>query len=145
MPIPAWIVLSAACATLILWAKVWNERQRHHADGEVRETLQLPRLWDRCGGLPLPQLNTFSPLYVPPLFLAILLSLNPLNSFSRFWISPFGLIFPGFLLCILFTFCSFIHLSLSFSSPTLPSVSPEGNLISPSSWPVHNSPSLHGW
>lgn len=48
-----------------------------------------------------------------------------------------------FVFCFLFT-CNFPPPLLPPPTPP-PATSTWGNLISPSSWPVHNDPSLHGW
>lgn len=103
--------LVCAYASLILWAKVWNERQRHVADGEVRETFKLPLNVGMCSprfiASPTPQ--SIAGPHVPPLFLTISLSLTFLNFFLTLCYSFFSLIFPDF--CILFTFspsCTFL-------------------------------------
>lgn len=157
MPIPAWIALSgvfvASCvcvyASLILWAKVWNERRRHVADGEVRETLTLPlnvgMRSPRFIASPTPKSSTGP--HVPPLFLTISQSLTFLNSSSLSDIH-FSLLssqtFAFYLLFLLHAPFSFALLS-HLTRPPLPFISLERNLISPSSWSVHNSPSLLNW
>lgn len=161
MPIPAWIALSGvfvgACvcvchANPLSRSLEWKVEAHCWWRGEG--DLQAPLTVGLCSrGSPLPQLLTYSLghvflLYVPPLFFTILLSLTFLNFFPAFWYhisvlssQAFALHFVYFLL--LHTPFSFILLTRP-PSP-LPSTSPEGNLISPSSWPVHNSPSLHVW
>lgn len=111
------LVLASACASLILWAKVWNERQRHIADGEVREAFKLSTVGLCSRGTPLPRLLTPATCFSPscPSPLPQYLSLSP------FWTS-FSLPYTAAALLTYF-FLSFTHLSLSlstFSSPSLP-------------------------
>lgn len=103
-----------ACASLILWAKVWNEKQRHIADGKVREAFKLPTVGLSSRG----SLHLFTPaarlLLHVPLFFSICLSVSPFwNVSSSSWYPP--PVLPSQAFCLLFY--SFMHLSFStFSS-----------------------------
>lgn len=135
------LVLACTCVLLILWAKVGNERQKHIADGEVREALKLPTVGlYRRAAFSLPSSSAscwrFSPFWTQSSFL------------SLFWCHISVLSSQTFcsVSCLLFflypPFSFILHLVFSFLPHPL---SPYGNLISPSSWPVHSEPTLHGW
>lgn len=137
MPIPAWIALSGvfvgACvcvchANPLSRSLEWKAEAHCWWRGEG--DLQAPLTVGLCSrGSPLPQLLTHSLGHMFSSFMSL-----PSSSLScclsPFWTSfplsdiTFLSYLPRLLLCILFTFCSFIHLSLSFSSPAHPPPSP---------------------
>lgn len=56
-------LLALACALLILWAEVWNERRRPVADGEVRGTPKAapPTRWPDSSQSHFESCSSFSP------------------------------------------------------------------------------------
>lgn len=157
MPIPAWIALSAvfvgACVCLanpLSWSLEWKVEPHCWWRGE--RDLQAPPTVGLCSrGSPLP--NSSLPHLATSSSFTWLPSSSVCCCLSPCWNSSLlsNVTFLSYLhrllLCILFTFCLFIHFLLSFSSlpSPPPSILPKGNLISPSSCVVHNTPSLDGW
>ena len=115
------LVHACACASLILWAKVWNERQRHIADGKVREAFKLPTVGLSSRG----SLHLFTPAArFSPSCPSVLQYLSVILTFLKclffFLISSTCPTFSGFLLTFLFLHAPFILyllLSLLLSPP----------------------------
>lgn len=127
------LVLACACASLILWAKVWNERQRHIADGEVREAFKHPtvglcRRVRHCPYL-FTSATCFSPSCPspppPPQYLFCFFStLTFLNFLFSFSLLRYGHISALSVAASCFAFCLLFPASYTFLFHALPSSSP---------------------